>query len=757
MLTASATIYCPNPHCRAANPELNRCCQTCGTAIPKVYLWAVGGGIEAYQPGDLLAERYWVKQGQLLLDTQPGIAPNAPEEISEILDPYLRLFAYQPQVPLVYTTLIQGQRQGSREMLLLEVPLNRLEPGIQLLPRLTDAWATATSLRQLNWLWQMARLWQPLNIERVASTLLTPEILRVDGALLHLLQLQPDGKLTPDLSHLGRLWQGWIATAHPDLQDFLAALCHQLIQRQLVSSGALVTILDRALTKVGQAYQRQVVLATQSDRGPTRQQNEDACYPPAGTIRTVDVSREVALVVVCDGIGGHEGGDVASNLAIATIQQQLQPRLEPPAFLDTAGWVEALEKATLIANDAISQRNDMELRQERQRMGTTLVMGLAAQHELYLAHVGDSRAYRITPNACQQVTVDDDLASREVRLGYNLYRDALQHPGSGALVQALGMGDSTLVHPTVQRYILDEDCLFLLCSDGLSDFNRIEENWHAELLPVLQKKIDVKTAIARLVAIANSQNGHDNVTIGLLLCQVQPTSVSTPLSADLALCPSDSSHESQGPPPTQLLAPPQRLNWLPWLVAVLAMIGLGGMVAYVRSPALRTLLAPPPQPTSIGEPAPDPSKQESSSSTPITLPLTSALLQVIPADPSNGQPPATLNLPLAKEPQNQSVPSVRIPQGSLLKVIRHTESKAGILTTLKICWVEPEPVVRQGVAQAGDEVMAELRVLVSRLAIVEPATLSPKILQIVEQSCAPLPSSTRDLAPLPQPTSSSFP
>ncbi len=755
MPIASATIYCPNPHCRAANPELNRCCQTCGTTLPKVYLWAVGGGIEAYQPGDLLADRYLVKQRQLLLDTQPGVAPSAPEEISELLEPYLRLFSYQPQVPLVYTTLIQGQRHGSREMLLLELRLNQLEQGVQLLPSLPDAWAMATSLRQLNWLWQMARLWQPLSVERVASTLLTPAVLQVDGALLHLLELQPDGKLTPDLSNLGRLWQSWIATAHPDLQDFLAALCHQLMQRQLVSSEQLVTILDRALAKVGQAYKRQIVLATQSDRGPTRQQNEDACYPPAGTGRTVDISREAALLVVCDGIGGHEGGDVASNLAISAIQQQLQPRLGPPAFLDAAGWVEALEKATWIANDAISQRNDIELRQERQRMGTTLVMGLAAQHELYLTHVGDSRAYRITPNACQQVTVDDDLASREVRLGYNLYRDALQHPGSGALVQALGMGDSTLVHPTVQRYILDEDCLFLLCSDGLSDFNRVEENWQAELLPVLQKKVDVKTAAARLVAIANHQNGHDNVTVGLLLCQVQPAGVSTPLSADLALWLPDSNREPRGQPQTQRLSPPQRLSRLPWLVTVLAVAGLGAMVAYVRSPALRARLTPPPGPTSISDP--DPSKQSLPSPPLSALPPTPALLQVIPADPSNGQPPATLNLPLAKEPQNQPVPSVRIPQGSLLKVLRQTESKAGVLTTLKICWVEPEPMARQGLAKAGDEVMAEPGAIAPRLAIVEPATLSPETLQTVEQYCAPLPVSNRDFAPPPETTSSSFP
>ncbi|NJK53346.1 MAG: hypothetical protein HC936_12005 [Leptolyngbyaceae cyanobacterium SU_3_3] len=128
--------------------------------------------------------------------------------------------------------------------------------------------------------------------------------------------------------------------------------------------------------------------------------------------------------------------------------------------LDSATLIHGLERATLAANDAISERNDQEQRHERQRMGTTLVMGLAHAHEFYLTHVGDSRAYRITRTGCDQVTLDDDVASREVRLGYALYRDALQQPASGALVQALGMGNSSFLHPTVQRFVVDEDCVF---------------------------------------------------------------------------------------------------------------------------------------------------------------------------------------------------------------------------------------------------------------------------------------------------------
>ncbi|WP_293109718.1 PP2C family serine/threonine-protein phosphatase, partial [Moorena sp. SIO3I6] len=161
--------------------------------------------------------------------------------------------------------------------------------------------------------------------------------------------------------------------------------------------------------------------------------------------------------------------------------------------------------------------------------GTTLVMARTHAHEIYITHVGDSRIYWVSRHGCHQVTLDDDLATREVRLGYTLYRHALQQPTSGALVQALGMGSSTTLHPTVQRLVLDEDCVFLLCSDGLSDNDRVEQYWETEILPILDGQIDIKKAAERIIELANTKNGHDNVTVGLIYCQVTPSQPSMPI------------------------------------------------------------------------------------------------------------------------------------------------------------------------------------------------------------------------------------
>uniref|UniRef100_A0ACD5H226 PP2C family protein-serine/threonine phosphatase n=1 Tax=Desertifilum tharense IPPAS B-1220 TaxID=1781255 RepID=A0ACD5H226_9CYAN len=140
-----------------------------------------------------------------------------------------------------------------------------------------------------------------------------------------------------------------------------------------------------------------------------------------------------------------------------------------------------------VVNNQIAAQNDTQGRELRQRMGTTLVMalqlpqrvGLQAgrvgnSHELYIAHVGDSRAYWMTPNYCQLLTVDDDVSVREVRMGRSLYRECLRRPDAGALTQALGTRDAEFVRPTVRRFILEEDGILLLCSDGLSDRDRIE-------------------------------------------------------------------------------------------------------------------------------------------------------------------------------------------------------------------------------------------------------------------------------------------
>ncbi|MFB2771411.1 protein phosphatase 2C domain-containing protein [Pelatocladus sp. BLCC-F211] len=518
----AANLYCPNEVCQSPNPLTHNFCQRCSTPLPKRFLWAVADGMNLGNPGEILATRYLVIDKYILLDTQPGYLPQTPDpEKLQSIRPYLRLIPYRLHVPQVYGVISLSDSSQGQDILLLEKPPLKIIDStasldVQLCSELTTAWRDATSMRQLNWLWQIAQLWQPLASEGVASSLLSPELLRVEGSLVRLLELHYEEDSVPSLSQLGEFWQQLVNTAKPAIAEFLKDICHSLLTEKIYAAEQLVRVVDKGLSTLGSSQSPAITIATVSDTGPSRQRNEDACYPPSGSIISKPPNSS-ALAIVCDGIGGHEGGNVASNLAIETIQQQVHELTKVPYdHLDPNSLLEDLQQAAAAANDKISQRNDSESRQGRQRMGTTLVMALPVAHEMYIAHVGDSRAYWITRHGCYQVTLDDDVASREVRLGYAIYRDAIQQGASGSLVQALGMSPSTSLHPSAERFILDDDCIFLLCSDGLSDFDRVEQYWETEILPLIQGKTDVANVVERLLEIANTQNGHDNVTIALV-------------------------------------------------------------------------------------------------------------------------------------------------------------------------------------------------------------------------------------------------
>ncbi|AFZ56992.1 protein phosphatase 2C domain-containing protein [Anabaena cylindrica FACHB-243] len=537
----AATLYCPNEYCQAANPLTYKFCQRCSTPLPKRYLRAVGDSLNLGIPGEILADRYLVINQSIIFDLKPGLLPQIPElDNLQQIKAYLKLIPYRLHIPQIYGMLSINEGQS---LLLLEQPplvADSADSQIHLCSKLTTAWGDASSMRQMNWLWQLAHLWQPLWTEGVASSLLDSNLLRVEGSLVRLLELHFDSQTAPTLSQLGEFWQQLLKEAKPAIAEFVKQISNSLIHGEINTSELLIKVLDQGLARLGQTSsgrnsptQTTIKIVTQTDTGPSRQRNEDACYPSSGVVVSKP-PQQTALAIVCDGIGGHEGGNIASSLAIETIQQQVKELTSVPyENIDPLLLLNDLEQAVALVNDKISQRNDTEHRQGRQRMGTTLVMALPIAHEMYITHIGDSRAYWITRHGCYQVTLDDDVASREVRLGYAVYREALQHSGSGSLVQALGMGKSVSLHPTSQRFIIDEDAVFLLTSDGLSDFDRVEEYWETEILPIISGDTNIENAAQRLIEIANTKNGHDNVTIALVHSQVKYSEPEVALKADI--------------------------------------------------------------------------------------------------------------------------------------------------------------------------------------------------------------------------------
>ena len=512
-------IQCSNPHCLASNDIEASVCKRCSTPIIRRYLWSSKKAISLEQKQSLISDRYLALTEQIFLDTQPSKPPLTPEEVPPQIAVYLQLFSYYPHIPQPYGLL---NEQQSWLFDFGTVPANatgKLTYPQELIPKIEDLWLKATPLQQLNWLWQIAKLWHPLSSKGVASSLLEANLIRINGQILQLQQLQPDLEDHASLQDLGNLWSQWADNAHPNIKEVVSQLATNLQTGIIAQNGQLMGLLDQAISLYGQSQQYSYQIYALSDSGPSRGNNEDAAYPIFAPSQDIPASQQ-GLAIVCDGVGGHDGGEIASGETIKYLHSKISAlklnEFEPRKISSK------LTKYINNANDIISKRNDTEQRQERQRMGTTLVMALSCAQEMYLGHVGDSRIYWITRNSCHQMTIDDDLASREVRLGYALYRDSLQYPSAGALIQALGMRDSAALHPNLQRHIIDDECIFLLCTDGLSDFDRVEQQWRQNILPLLAGEQDLASTVKDLITLANQQNGHDNVTVALVHCKVKP-------------------------------------------------------------------------------------------------------------------------------------------------------------------------------------------------------------------------------------------
>ncbi|KAM3090676.1 protein phosphatase 2C domain-containing protein [Phormidesmis sp. 146-35] len=505
------------------------------------YLWAVGATAAQKTVGTSLEnDRYQIIAPQIWRDTRPEIDPHVPDMLPDEALPYLQLYPQRLHVPEVYGFY----QDESEDILLLEnAPI---DASGQLQVAIAQVWQQTSAVRQVYWLWQILQLWTPLSELEVASSLLSPDNLRVEGwriRLKELIQDQDDPTHVtasfahPSLNNLGQCWQIWVPDAKPAIADSLKSICDTMQDGATLSevSAQLNQLLLEQSARL--PLRLQVFGATES--GPQRSHNEDTCYPLTIQARTQphdDLTPR--LTIVCDGIGGHEGGEVASQLAVQSLQLQIKALLteiaEQPDLIAPELVADQLAAIVRVVNNVIAAQNDAQDREARRRMGTTLVMtlqvpqrvrlpeGMIASnaHEVYLVNVGDSRAYWITQQYCHQLTVDDDVVTREVKFGRALQRDVLKRPDSGALTQALGTRDSQFLHPAVQRFVLEEEGLLLLCSDGLSDHDLVEQSWRDYADLILREKGSLESAVQSWLALANDRNGHDNTSIVLTYCQV---------------------------------------------------------------------------------------------------------------------------------------------------------------------------------------------------------------------------------------------
>lgn len=573
-------IYCTNPRCdRPENTAGEKICTNCGTPITYRYLWAVE--TKEHPIGSIVGNgRYRVISPRLWLDLQPGLVPFMPPEIPDAYLPYLHLYDDRLHLPEIYG-VCQEAGQENKTLLLENVPFDR--DGTPY-PGLMQTFAQSSAVRQVYWLWQMLELWEPLLNWQVASSLLVEENLRVQDWRLRLRELTTD-TTEPRLSELASLWSGLLPETRSSITAPLQEICVQMHDPKTEFSQ-LRKALNQLLLEQAGLLSLGLQAEGITDVGKVRDHNEDTCYPLGNTLVQDDLFPRLAIV--CDGIGGHEGGEVASHMAVQSFKPQIRAFLaelaEQSELVEPDVISDQLAAITRVVNNLISNQNDEQERSDRRRMGTTLMMTLQVpqrvrtsngtilsnSHELYLVSVGDSRAYWLTPRSLHQLSIDDDVSVREVRLGRSTYRDALMRPDAGALTQALGTRDSEALRPRVQRFILEEDGLLLICSDGLSDMNLVEQHW-LEFADKMRSGQSLEETAQAWVDLANEKNGSDNISLVLTQFQVTDPTRKVPF-----LNPEpESDRPSEPETPLPKTAQKKKINLFLWSFLFLLLGGAG--------------------------------------------------------------------------------------------------------------------------------------------------------------------------------------
>ncbi len=236
-----------------------------------------------------------------------------------------------------------------------------------------------------------------------------------------------------------------------------------------------------------------------TDPGKKRTNNEDSFL----------VNDDLLLYAVADGIGGHQGGETASRIAMETLAEVLPGLLRgddmtPPFSLsiDMEPRISALRYAITLANQKIF--NTSTLNPSLTGMGTTVTVLLLWRDKGYLAHVGDSRAYRLRNGSLSQITYDHSLVAEQVRAGKITQDQARTSSHRHIITRAVGIDREVEIdHMTVD---IRKNDRYLLCTDGLTEM--VDDK---DLLPIVAADA-VAAAPAALIRRANEQGGVDNIT-----------------------------------------------------------------------------------------------------------------------------------------------------------------------------------------------------------------------------------------------------
>ena len=235
-----------------------------------------------------------------------------------------------------------------------------------------------------------------------------------------------------------------------------------------------------------------------SDIGRAREMNQDAYYAS-------QPSDTVGLYIVADGMGGYNGGEVASTLAVTATKNFIENN-----FAETEHTKESLQQ---LVKNAIEYANMLVYEKskevpELEGMGTTIEVALVHNNRVYIGHVGDSRIYRIRKEFIRKITTDHSYVQKLVKDGTISKEEAVYHPKKNMLTKALGCTSFVEPDVTVKGFLKDD--ILVLTSDGLT--NMVKDQ---EIYEIVKDNIEVATD--KLIDKANENGGLDNITVIIVL------------------------------------------------------------------------------------------------------------------------------------------------------------------------------------------------------------------------------------------------
>ena len=235
-----------------------------------------------------------------------------------------------------------------------------------------------------------------------------------------------------------------------------------------------------------------------TDIGKAREINQDYYSIPKS-------DQDLQLFILADGMGGYNGGEVASTLATEAAKNYIIDNFEKIEH-SKEEILELIKNAVEYANNVVFEKSKTD--KELEGMGTTLDICFIYNNKIYIGHVGDSRVYRIRGELIRKLTKDHSYVQQLVEDGKITREEANHHPKKNMLTKALGC--TAYVEPDIRARNLEPGDILVMCSDGLT--NMVEEK---EIYQVIKE--NPETAPQTLVNLANNAGGYDNITVITIL------------------------------------------------------------------------------------------------------------------------------------------------------------------------------------------------------------------------------------------------